>query len=80
MTQLQNDIFRIVADTIGTEDFDENTKLISAGMLDSYGVMSVITDLEEKFSVEFDLEEFDFEQFNTVVLIEESLKRLMGDN
>lgn len=79
MTDMQKEISKIIAENIGRDDFDENTKLISSGYIDSYGVMMAITDMEEKFGVEFDLEELEFEQFNTVVLIENCIKKLKGE-
>lgn len=71
-------ICELVANQIGTADFNEETKLISTGLLDSFGVITLITEFEGAFGVEFNLEELEFEQFNTVLSIANLIKKMQS--
>lgn len=76
---LTKELKELLANVIGSSDFDENTKLIASGLIDSFGVMQFIGDVEEKYGIEFDLDEFEFEQFNTLPSIVEAVEKLIGE-
>ena len=78
MNEMNKKICELVANQIGTADFNEETKLISTGLLDSFGVITLITEFEGAFGVEFNLEELEFEQFNTVLSIANLLKKMQS--
>ena len=78
MNEMNKKICELVANQIGTTDFNEETKLISTGLLDSFGVITLITEFEGAFGVEFNLEELEFEQFNTVLSIANLIKKMQS--
>ncbi len=78
MNEMNKKICELVANQIGTADFNEETKLISTGLLDSFGVITLITEFEGAFGVEFNLEELEFEQFNTVLSIANLIKKMQS--
>ena len=78
MNEMNKKICELVANQIGTADFNEETKLISTGLLDSFGVITLITEFEGAFGVEFNLEELEFEQFNTVLSIAKLIKKMQS--
>lgn len=78
MNEMNEKICELVANQIGTEDFNEETKLISTGLLDSFGVITLITEFEGAFGVEFNLEELEFEQFNTILSIANLIKKMQS--
>lgn len=75
---LTKELKELLTNVTGTSDFDENTKLIASGLIDSFGVMEFIGSVEEKYGVEFDLDQFEFEQFNTLQSIVEVVSKLIG--
>ena len=78
MNEMTKKICELVANQIGTTDFNKETKLISTGLLDSFGVITLITEFEGAFGVEFNLEELEFEQFNTVLSIANLIKKMQS--
>lgn len=45
--------------------FDEDTPLISSGMIDSFDLVNLITAIEEHYGVEIAVEEIDVDAFDT---------------
>lgn len=45
--------------------FDEDTPLISSGMIDSFDLVNLITAIEERYGVEIPVEEIDVDAFDT---------------
>ena len=48
------------------EEFDEKTDLIQTEILDSIGIMLLITELEEKYFLKIPLNDLELEDFRTV--------------
>lgn len=58
-------------------DFEKETKLIDDDILDSFDIISIVSDLNEKFDVDITADELEPENFNTldaIVALVESLQ------
>ena len=58
-------------------DFENETKLIDDDILDSFDIISIVSDLNEKFDVDITADELEPENFNTldaIVALVESLQ------
>ena len=47
-------------------DFEKETKLIDDDILDSFDIISIVSDLNEKFDVDITADELEPENFNTL--------------
>ena len=57
-------------------DFANEKKLIDDGVLDSFDIISIVSEFDEAFDVEIDVEELEPENFNTVEAMWELITRL----
>ncbi len=53
------------------KDIQEDTQLISTGILESFDVINLITLFEQEFHIEIKLEEIELASFNTIHAMEE---------
>jgi len=56
-------------------ELDENTHLIEEEILDSLGIFTMVTFLEERFSIQIDPEEVVLDNFETLGAIEKMVTR-----
>lgn len=62
-----NDIHRYIKDEINySKSFDPHTNIIEEGIIDSMGILSLVSFLETKYGIEIDLEEINADNFATV--------------
>jgi len=59
-------------------DLDENTPLISSGIVDSFSMVSLKTFIEKKYSIKLSDEEATTEAFDTVARIVELVNKHKG--
>ena len=57
-------------------DWEQETALIDDRLLDSFGVISLISELEDTFSIEIEAADIIPENFNTVKAIQKMIQRL----
>lgn len=57
-------------------DFEKETKLIDDDILDSFDIISIVSDLNEKFDVDITADELEPENFNTLDAIVALVKSL----
>lgn len=57
-------------------DYENATALIDDGVLDSFDIISIVSDLNEEFDVDIMPDELEPENFNTVDAIVELIKSL----
>lgn len=57
------------------EQLDENTQLIEEEVLDSIGIFSTVTFLEQRFGIEVPPDDVVLENFETIGAIEKLLRR-----
>ena len=60
-------------------DFANEKKLIDDGVLDSFDIISIVSEFCDAFDVEIDVEDLEPENFNTVDAMLELINRLRAD-
>jgi len=60
-------------------DFENETALIDEGILDSFDVVSIISEIDDQFGVQIRINELDPENFNSLENIWKLIKRLQGE-
>lgn len=72
-------VLEILKGIKGDIDFEKNRKkLIDDGILDSFDVISLATDLSDEFDVEISAFELELENFNSIDSIVELIKTLQN--
>jgi acyl carrier protein len=72
-------IIKILSDIRPEFDFTEKIDFIENGMLDSFDLVALITELEETFGISIDGVDVMPENFSSVDKIEKFLKKKNGD-
>lgn len=58
------------------EDVDDDEELLGTGLLDSVGVLGLVTQLEESFNLQIDMEHLTEDNFRSIRAIAELVHRL----
>ena len=74
MEQLKN----ILMDLDDTIDWEQETALIDQHVLDSFGVISLVSELEDAFSITIEAREMVPENFNSMEAMYRMVTRLQG--
>lgn len=61
-------------------EFEKETKLIDAGILDSFDIISIVQEMNETFDIEIDVEELEPYNFNTVTAMLELIQKLQAED
>ena len=69
-------LLEILNDIDDTVDWENETALIDDRLLDSFGVISLISELEDQFEVEIDASEIVPENFNSADAMWKMIQRL----
>ena len=73
---MKEEILKVLSNLRPEFDFTENVNFIEEGMLDSFDVISLVSELDKKFGIEISGEDVIPENFSSVEAIEALLKRL----
>lgn len=71
---MKNRILKIVKKNVFellNKEINENSKLISSGLLESFDVINLITLFDKEFDIEIKLDEIELSSFETINLMEE---------
>ena len=60
-------------------DFLNETKLIDDGILDSFDIISIVSEFDEQFEIEIDVEDLEPDNFNTVDAMVELITKLQDE-
>ena len=60
-------------------DFANEKKLIDDGVLDSFDIISIVSEFCDAFDVEIDVEDLEPENFNTVEAMYELIQKLQAE-
>lgn len=61
-------------------DFVNEDKLIDDGILDSFDIISIVSEFNEAFNIEIDIDELEPCNFNTVNAMYELINRLQSED
>lgn len=71
------DILKSINDTV---NFEEQSAIIDDGIIDSIDLTGLISELEDAFNIEIDMDEIVAENFNTVDAMWKMITRLQDNN
>jgi len=63
---LESRVVAILRDAVGVEPPARDTDLLDSGLLDSLGVVSLISEIESAFGMELPLDELDVDDFRSI--------------
>ncbi|MDO4475250.1 MAG: acyl carrier protein [Lachnospiraceae bacterium] len=69
-------LLEILAENCPTVDFDVEKELITAKVIDSIDLVSIISDIEDAFDISIDMEEIEPENFDSVEAIWALIQKL----
>jgi len=69
-------LIEILSDIRGNTDWENESKFIDDGLIDSFDIFALVADLNDMFGVEIELEHLTPENFNSVNAIANLLKSL----
>lgn len=70
------ELLEILEDIDDSVDYETETKLIDNHILDSFGIITLVSEIEEKFDVEVDAAEMTPENFNSAQALWKMIQRL----
>ena len=69
----------ILLDVRPDVDFEKEKKLIDDCILDSFDIITIVSEFNEAFDIDIDVEDLEPENFNTVEAMAELIKRLQDE-
>ena len=60
-------------------DFENETALIDDGILDSFDIISIVSEFNEAFDIEINVDELEPYNFNTVSAMHELIEKLQNE-
>lgn len=76
---MRDKLLEILNDIDDSIDYENETKLIDDHLLDSFGIISLVGELEEEFDVSIGAAEMVPNNFNSLDAMEEMIKRLQDE-
>nr|WP_304960831.1 acyl carrier protein [uncultured Schaedlerella sp.] len=76
MKTLRERVLQILQEVRHDVDFEKETKLIDDGILDSFDIIAVVSELNENFEIEITADELEPENFNTLDAVVELVESL----
>lgn len=73
------ELMRILEEARPDVDFGKETKLIDNHVLDSFDIVSIVSDIDEAFNIEIDVEDLEAENFNSAEAIWKLIQELQED-
>lgn len=73
---MKDQVLKILKGVRKDVDFEKETKLIDDGILDSFDIISIVSDLNDEFAIDILPDELEPENFNTLDAIVELVKSL----
>lgn len=73
-------VLEILQDIRSDVDFENEKKLIDDAILDSFDIISIVSEFNDAFDIEIDVDELEPYNFNTVEAMWELIQRLQNEN
>lgn len=75
-----DEIMKILQDVRPDVDFEKETKLIDEGILDSFDIITIVSEFNETFDIDIDVEDLEPYNFNTVSAMRELVLKLQNED
>ncbi len=73
-----DEILEILTEIRPDVDFENEKRLIDDGILDSFDIITIVSEFNEAFDIDIDVEDLEPENFNSVEAMKELIDRLQG--
>ena len=73
-------VLEILTDIRPDVDFMNETKLIDDGIIDSFDIIAIVSELNDEFDVQIPIDELEPDNFNTVEAIYELIIKLQEED
>ncbi|MCI5596791.1 MAG: phosphopantetheine-binding protein [Lachnospiraceae bacterium] len=73
-------VLEILTDVRPDVDFMNETKLIDDGIIDSFDIIAIVSELNDEFDVQIPIDELEPDNFNTVEAIYELIIKLQEED
>ncbi|MBQ9316475.1 MAG: hypothetical protein IJ203_06595 [Atopobiaceae bacterium] len=73
-----DEILEILNEVRPDVDFENEKLLIDDNILDSFDIITIVSEFNEAFDIDIDVEDLEPENFNTVAAMKELIDRLQG--
>lgn len=73
-------VLEILTDVRPDVDFMNETRLIDDGIIDSFDIIAIVSELNDEFDVQIPIDELEPENFNTVKAIYELIVKLQEED
>lgn len=73
------EIMKILTDVRPDVDFANEKKLIDDGILDSFDIITIVSEFNETFDIDIDVEDLEPVNFNTVEAMAELIRKLQEE-
>ena len=70
------ELLKLLSEIRPDVDFVNEKKLIDDGILDSFDIIAIVSELNEKYDIEIDVEDLEPDNFNTVEAMLELINKL----
>lgn len=75
---MKNKVLEILLNTRPDVEFDSETKLIDDGVLDSFDIIGIVSDLNEEFDINITADELEADNFNSLEAIVKLVEGMMN--
>ncbi|MBR1692752.1 MAG: acyl carrier protein [Lachnospiraceae bacterium] len=72
-------ILKILREVRPDVEFEKEKKLIDDGILDSFDIITIVSEFNETFDIDIDVEDLEPVNFNTVEAMQQLIKRLQEE-
>lgn len=76
---MREELMKILKDLRADVDFENEKKLIDDGILDSFDIVTLVSELNSEFDVEINVMDLEPDNFNTVEAMLELLEKLQDE-
>ncbi len=75
---MKEKILQILKEVLPQIDFAASDRLVDDGILDSLSIITLVSELSMEFDVDFDLDQIEPENLNSIDAIVNTVNRIMG--
>ena len=76
---MKEEILKIVSEIRPDVDFEHESKLIDESILDSFDIIAIVSEFNDAFNIDINVEDLEPENFNTIAAMEELIRRLQNE-